>query len=180
MDIIVPPSKNNGKGKAAWIALAAVLALAAAFAAGAFFFRDRNEELLPAPQTKLETIEIEIQRLLGSMDQAEELANRPMYLEIAKKAAAKNIEADDEWEKITATTQGLRYGLQHGIFEEYIHRFTDKDKYEMLAAERGLTVEELRLFKSEIEMVFFDDYAEKFGHSHEVLAPPEIPVPAES
>jgi hypothetical protein len=178
VDIIVPPSKKNGK-RNAWIALAAVAALGAAFAAGGYFFRGEPPSL-PVPPTKLETLEIEIQRLLGSMDQAEELANRPMYLEIARKAAAKNVEADEEWKKMTAGTQGLRYGLQHGIFEEYLHRFTEKDKYEMLAAEHGLTVLELKLFKSELEMVFFDDYAEKFGHPHEALPPDEVPAPAES
>ncbi|MCG3176628.1 MAG: hypothetical protein MOGMAGMI_01586 [Candidatus Omnitrophica bacterium] len=113
--------------------------------------------------------------LYGLMDvvyHAEEMRDSAKYLEAAGLAAKKSVEADLAWERWQAeelaAQRGLKAGLEQGIFEYWApHRYSAAEKLEMLAQSRGMDPADLRYLKAQFEVLFQDEYVEKYGrHEH--------------
>ena len=113
--------------------------------------------------------------LYGLMDvvyHAEEMRDSAKYLEAVGRAAKKSVEADAAWERWqaeeNAAQRGLKAGLEQGMFEYWApHRFSAAEKIDMLARSRGMDPAELRRLKAQLEILFQDEYLEKYGrHEH--------------
>lgn len=113
--------------------------------------------------------------LYGLMDvvyHAEEMRDSAKYLEAVGIAAKKSVEADAAWERWqaeeNAARRGLKAGLEQGMFEYWApHRFSASEKIEMLAQSRGMDPADLRYLKAQLEILFQDEYLEKYGrHEH--------------
>jgi len=113
-------------------------------------------------EERLVRLEEEIGRLMDAMNQFEDLHNRAKYMEVLDLASQKNLEADEIWEKSQATKRGYFDGLQTGFFEIYSQRFPSGEKYSMLGKKYGLLPEMVRKIKSDIEILFAEEFAEKF------------------
>lgn len=114
--------------------------------------------------------------LMDAVRQAEETRDRTRYMEVVGVAAAKSLEADAAWERWqadeNAARRGLRSGLEQGMFEYWgPDRFSASDKLEMLARSRGMDPALLRYLKAQLEILFQDEYLEKYGRPEQVDTP---------
>ncbi len=187
MDVILPKSRP-ARRRPLWAALA-LLALAVLAAAVFFLLRPRAvSDTLPVPpedpaeavyRTRLEGLEKEIRGLTDAMAQVEEMGDRAKYAQIARAAAAKTLEADSvwyEWRAASDKKNGLAAGMEQSFYEGWQPvRFTEKDKLDLLAAEHGLSADAVRRLKAEIEVMFWDEFAEKFAPlPEEASGPSEV------
>ncbi|GEM_PF-2154248 len=178
MNIIVPPGK---KRRWPYAALAALL-LAAAAAGGVWVGRrasipsssaaaaDNETAAEKSLRSRVETFENELRSLGDALRMAEEFGDRSKYMEIVSVSAAKHVEADEAWRKWQAEKHGLRDGLEDGIFETWMKRFTAEDKFRMLSERHGLSVDALKVLKGEFEVLFAEEMAEKFAAPEETEA----------
>ena len=73
------------------------------------------------------------------------------------------MESDDLLEKKLETQKGLFNGMIGGINENYESRFTSAEKLGMLSEKYGVPPDRLRALKADIEIMFLDEFAEKFS-----------------
>ncbi len=111
---------------------------------------------------KIVRLEEEIGRLLISLDEAESIRDREKYLEILGLADKKYAESDSLWEADLMARQGTVDGMMGGMNEIYEARFTNADKFAMLSEKYGVPVDQLRLLKADLEIMFAMEYSEKF------------------
>ncbi len=120
---------------------------------------------LPAAlrDARFEKLEGEISQFAVALDGAETMRSRRKYLEIVGAAEDKLIEADDLLDEALKTQKGLVDGMMGGLNENYEARFTRADKFEMLSKKYGLPVEKLRRLKANFELMFLEEFVEKFS-----------------
>lgn len=121
-------------------------------------------------QRRMDRIQTEIDRNTDAMFQAEEFGDRAAYMGLVRKSAEKVLEGDREWERWRSTSgpeSAPVLGVRHAITGEMPLRFTDTQKIEMLAAEHSLTVEQALMIKAELEVLFAEEWMQKFGAPHE-------------
>lgn len=175
MDIILPRANEPGR-KGGLVALLVLLACAAAGVAGALAFlradnlpvvEEAEDAATAAYRQKIQALEIEIEKSREAMFDAEQFGDRVRYLEAVRAAAAKNAEADAQWqswqekERVRgAAAEGMKRAVTG---EDPPNRFTNAQRLEMIAQEHDLKPEDLQKIKTEIEVVFEDEYLDKFG-----------------
>ena len=172
---------NSPKKNGSWIFWACFLtALSLAVGAAFFYFHPRQHRKtsssLVTPEAaeeaadgkKLEKIQEEMAHISMALEQAEDLRDKKAYMQALARAAGKNIEADEIWEKWQekdASAKGLKEGMEHALFEKYARPFTSVEKFEMLSSQYNLPQETLRTLKSEMEIMFAEEFEEKFRPS---------------
>ena len=171
MEVVFPPRKEPPKHPVltalVWVFVGAALAAGGVLVWKAWPrppARRQLEEL--QHRTKLEELDRQMMNYSDAMYLAEELGDRKAYLENARQGAQKLIEADAEWnrlQELNADQKGMMMGLRHGVTEEPIHKFSEKEKFGMIATAHGLPEDTVRALKAEIEMIFADEFSQKFA-----------------
>ena len=118
-------------------------------------------ELSPR-QARLDQLDGELFQLLTTLSDVETLRDRHRYLEVAGAASKKLTEADELWDQESRFQKGLVNGMMSGMSENYESRFTREDKLGMLSEKYGVPVERLRALKADLEILFWDELADKF------------------
>lgn len=177
MEIIVPKAKPP---RAPYLrALALVAVTAALVAAAVAYFRPAGPADLPPPpaapedavdvsyRERIQRIERELEGMTQALYRAEEFGDRAKYMEIARAAAARSLDADALWYEWRAHTEregAVAEGMEQALFEGWKPvRFTERDKFELLAAEHGVTPDTVRALKAQIEVLFWEELADKFA-----------------
>jgi hypothetical protein len=186
VDVVYPaknrPPRHPVLTALLWALVGAALA-AGGFAAWKLWPRPSTRRQLEELQhrTKLDELNRQMMNYSDAMYLAEELGDRKAYAENARQGAQKLIEADAEWnrlQELQGDQKGMMLGLRHGVTEEPIHKFTEKEKFQMISEAHGLTEETARAVKAEIEMMFADEFAEKFATDPQAAAEEEVDKPS--
>ena len=119
---------------------------------------------------RIEKLQGEMSQLFITLGDVERMRDRRRYLEVTAAASKRLIEADDLWEQRMKTQKGLADGMMGGLNENYEAHFTRADKFQMLSEKYGLPAEKLRSLKGDFEVMFADEFAEKFSPA------PEVPI----
>ncbi len=122
---------------------------------------------------KLGELDEQIYHLYQALGDVETMRNTRKYLGIVKDAVKKIIRSDYLWEKKTRSKKGIMSGMAAGLNEVYEARFTTNDKFTMLSKKYGLSPSALRRLKADFEIMFMDEYADKFSGSQDAASPEE-------
>ena len=112
---------------------------------------------------KLATLDDDIYHLYLSLSDIETMRNSRKYMRIVGDAEKKIIQSDYLWEKKNKSGQGSLSGMAAGLNENYEARFTTTEKFHMLSSKYGLPARQLRRLKADLEIMFMQEYADKYG-----------------
>lgn len=129
--------------------------------------KDRAAMTAATWEQKVYGLQGDLYRLYTSLDAYEAMRNRRKYLQILQSAERKLIQMDDLWEDKVRSQQAVFDGMRSGLNEYYETRFTSDEKFAMLARKFGVPQSKLRRLKADIEIMFSEEFADKFGANDE-------------
>jgi hypothetical protein len=128
-----------------------------------FFLNYGKKPAKPAGlNPKIEKLDGEVNQLYTTMTEAESMHDRRKYMEILSVASPKLVQADEIWEEEIKARRGTFHGMMAGMSENYDAYFSPEEKFEMLSEKYKIPVATLRTLKADIELVFSEQFVEKF------------------
>ncbi len=125
---------------------------------------------------KINELGLKAKDLSKGMDEAEKTNDKIRYMEFVKKAALNQNELDQEWKLLHESLRARQLGKSKqpemmDAGSPAFKVFREEEKLQMLAKEHPLDLASLRLLKTQIGILFANEFRERFLEEiHDTLA----------